>query len=817
MPLIDYIKDRRNRIVVSSVSAVGLIIAGAAGISVLTPSYQTRDSNGQVTWQVNLKGDSTQSGAIASKTLTAANCDVKGTSTGMLTCGTDSAGSGGGGVNTGGVLALGDRWVETDGDTMTGALTIDLTTGFRGLNVVETASGAHIHAEKGLSSSGGLTVEGTMSGSSFFGAGLGDCDGATQTLNWDATTGDFSCGTDANTGTSYTAGQSLTLAGTVFSLTPAHSGTVIQASLILASSGGLTWEGLGSGASLYVGDDFEGAGLSDCDGATQTLNWDSTEKRFGCGTDADTTYIAGQGLILTSNSFSLAAIHSGTVIRAVTTLASSGTLVWEGSASGQSLYISREVAFAGSGLTITRSGSVVFNELGRPVDLRMEGDTNDSLFFLDGSADRIGIGTRLPDALLDVLGAMSGQTLTLNGGAHTTTNFDSNGGRVFIKTTPANSQQASNSGALVVLQLAKDGSSNPSVNPTSFDIPAAYLYASGSSVLKISVGHDQITGPSSGHILFGYRSNFDTNLYRQSASRLRTDDAFWANSLSGAALTINGFASLISAQNSTSLTGVVGNPAIFNKSQTDGAMNLINWYGTTGAGGAYLAGIMGVQQYSNPTTVYADFLFSSTNIGGNLVETMRLTGTGNLGIGTSVPASKVQISGGGLCVGSDANCNSDNNTEGIVYSSATAMTIYDVAERYPTKDKTLTGTILLALDLQNPVFVKKAQKGDKLIGIHSLRPAIDLGGFKTEETQFKDEKQVSVALVGRVPLEVTLENGNIEIGDEITISSTPGVGMKADREDQSVGYALEPCKSPKWFYPWLKKNCTIQVFVRLSR
>jgi len=63
------------------------------------------------------------------------------------------------------------RYVNTSGDTMTGALTINLTSGFLALNVRQMMSGATIHAEKTLASSGVLVINGlstfrsTLSGS----------------------------------------------------------------------------------------------------------------------------------------------------------------------------------------------------------------------------------------------------------------------------------------------------------------------------------------------------------------------------------------------------------------------------------------------------------------------------------------------------------------------------------------------------------------------------------------------------------------------------------------------------------------------------
>ena len=47
-------------------------------------------------------------------------------------------------------------------------------------------------------------------------------------------------------------------------------------------------------------------------------------------------------------------------------------------------------------------GSAIFNEAGAAVDFRIEGDTEANLFIVDGSTDRIGIGTATPAVLIDV-------------------------------------------------------------------------------------------------------------------------------------------------------------------------------------------------------------------------------------------------------------------------------------------------------------------------------------------------------------------------------------------------------------------------------
>jgi hypothetical protein len=65
-----------------------------------------------------------------------------------------------------------------------------------------------------------------------------------------------------------------------------------------------------------------------------------------------------------------------------------------------------------------------------------------------------------------------------------------------------------------------------------------------------------------------------------------------------------------------------------------------------------------------------------------------------------------------------------------------------------------------------------------------------LGGFAREE--LVAYHKVPVALAGRVPVKVSGQNGPIELGDRVTPSSTPGVGMRANEGDLVVGIALEP-------------------------
>ena len=60
-------------------------------------------------------------------------------------------------------------------------------------------------------------------------------------------------------------------------------------------------------------------------------------------------------------------------------------------------------------------GAAIFNEAGADVDFRVEGDTDQNLFFIDASTDRVGIGTNIPQNTLSVSGTFNANEINVSG------------------------------------------------------------------------------------------------------------------------------------------------------------------------------------------------------------------------------------------------------------------------------------------------------------------------------------------------------------------------------------------------------------------
>ncbi len=153
----------------------------------------------------------------------------------------------------------------------------------------------------------------------------------------------------------------------------------------------------------------------------------------------------------------------------------------------------------------------------------------------------------------------------------------------------------------------------------------------------------------------------------------------------------------------------------------------------------------------------------------------------------------------GILIGSNATSDARWGTL-FDFSGASG---WDIAEFYGSYDPALEAGDVVIIDESyesgapagqpdNKAYVKKSSTPyeSSLIGVVSTYP-YETFGDNFDET----ENPRPVALVGRIPVKVSLENGLIEIGDRLTSSSVPGIAMKATESGTIIGTALESFNS----------------------
>ncbi len=264
-----------------------------------------------------------------------------------------------------------------------------------------------------------------------------------------------------------------------------------------------------------------------------------------------------------------------------------------------------------------------------------------------------------------------------------------------------------------------------------------------------------------------------------------------------------------------------------------------NTYGPSD-GSSYLAGVAGyggLFQFQNETGELSYYTGSNVPAGAPHVNTPQFTiaGGGNVGVGTTFPAAKLEVIGEGSSITSWVfRARSSTGQTGLtVYKDgsvrigkllgSSVIHICDdleffascssAAEYVPSIDSGLgfpetADLVSIAPAIKNPY-------GDTH-GPFTVQKAAtpcdpNLLGFITNpksgaDGEKKNDHYLPLAIYGYFPAKVTLENGAIHRGDPLTSSSKPGYAMKATQACKTIGYALEDANT----------EGMIQVFAHLS-
>ncbi len=386
------------------------------------------------------------------------------------------------------------------------------------------------------------------------------------------------------------------------------------------------------------------------DALNKRLTFERTLDRFNFNDDV---YVSGD--------LNVKGTASGKTVFATESLRSSGTLVWEGAASGASLWVSK---FKGAGLVSSCNA-----------DGETLGWNSTSQQFECGDDDG-GVGSSY----------YAGQSLTLNGSNFFSLSTSFSGTALEIigtasgRTVFANDTLAS-SGNLIVESLWKRGS-GAIVGLAAEYQTGAYLYASGASILALDTYTDQRNGGQSRapHILFGYQGTFDTNLFRHAANVLMTDDSFrvrgtlsgsnlWVNNIatSGAVLYSSGSQVRATARPGTGqvLIGQGAAPPVWK----DPIVSMV-WY----LGGTQVVG------NKQGAQIYMPVGFTATSV--NMVITGAPTGAAVIvdlkKDGTTIFSTKPQIDAGAFTGGSNAVIS--NST--LSFSSIVSLDVTQVGSTF---------------------------------------------------------------------------------------------------------------------------------------
>ena len=357
---------------------------------------------------------------------------------------------------------------------------------------------------------------------------------------------------------------------------------------------------------------------------------------------------------------------------------------------------------------------------------------------------------------------------------------------------------------------------------------ADIYYSGGAAVFAASTGGTTI-GNGTGNVDITLANNSEKfNFVHNGTATPSADTDFYisraltggVNNLSGAVLKVEDLSSgsgtnttdiLSINQSNVSSTGnliiaVTGSITEKFKVSNSGVVTSLGNMNTTG-GAIQTASVTRIDNSGNLTgigTISASYLTSTSLAALKLVNTASVFDFASTDGNTAI--LKIPQKSSGLCSAGAAEGliiqNAAGTQNGHMCIDSAGLKIYanqintggtDVAENYSDPSNTIEpGDLVALIDDGSIRHIEKASPSNasRLFGVAATSPGMLLSGIS--ESGISDLiNPKAIALSGRIPTKVSTENGNIAVGDYLTVSSTIGVAMRATGPSMVIGRALQ--------------------------